>query len=107
MKRLETDGYKVMSTPMSPEDDNKYAVDFLIYQNGQLICGVQIKSENYHKSHLGIVHSTIKTNERKNEKFVRDYGVPVFYAFYKRVESNDCALADETVIEEIENLLQK
>lgn len=105
VQKLRENGYNVKTDKLSPKDDNKYAVDFLFYNKDRLICGVQVKSENYHKSNQQIVQDTIKMNLRKNEKFTEEYGVPVLYAFYKRINSTTCILADDAIVEDIERLI--
>lgn len=105
VKKLKDDGFQVKVDKLSPKDDNKYAVDFFLYSEEQLICGIQVKSENYHKSNQQIVQDTIKMNSKKNERFSEEYGVPVLYAFYKRINSTTCVLADDDVVEDVERLL--
>lgn len=83
-KRLKNFGYQIELRPLSPENDNKYAVDYLLYYSDKLICGVQVKSCNYHKSKQNIVKQTIIENENKNRLFTSIFRVPVHYVYYKR-----------------------
>ena len=76
-------GYNIKLKPLKPEDDNKYAVDYKLYYADKLICGVQVKSCNYHKSNQDIVKKTISSNEKKNQLFTSLYHVPVHYIYYK------------------------
>ena len=103
--RLRAAGHSVRMEKLSPKDDNKYAVDFLLFINNRLLCGVQVKSENYIKSNKLIVQNTIKMNKKKNKKFEEDFGVPVKYAFYKRVGFSECVLVNNDIVQTIENLI--
>ena len=103
VRLLDESGCPVVAEGLSPENDNKYAVDFLLYHGGKLVCGLQVKSENYLKSKQGIVSQTIDHNHQKNERFTSVYGVPVKYAFYRRVGEQHF-LVNEDVIVEIKSL---
>jgi len=63
--------------------DYKYAVDYELKKNGELICGIQIKP----KSYLGNVPYLIKAqnaNLRKNRLYTDEFGVPVYNVISKR-----------------------
>lgn len=102
---LEKDGYHTTTRHMSPCDDNKYAVDFLLYDDETLVCGLQIKPHTYYKSDLPIVKDTIKTNEKKNTMFVEKYRVPVEYLYYRRMPSHEYRLIKNGAVERTEKLL--
>jgi hypothetical protein len=84
IKHLKRLGYSARLESLKPEDDNKYAVDYLLYYADELICGVQVKSCNYHKSKQDIVSRTIVQNTKKNELFTSVFKVPVHYVYYRR-----------------------
>lgn len=56
--------------------DYNYAVDFFMYYNGTLICGIQIKPESYTEFNTNTKEAW-KANKVKNEKFTEIYNVPV------------------------------
>jgi hypothetical protein len=59
------------------EFDHLYAVDYLMYKNKQLVCGIQIKPQSY-MSKVPYVNKAKKTNERKNSRFKEKYDRPVW-----------------------------
>lgn len=81
---MRKNGYNIQQVSVSGEDDNKYAVDRLEYINGRLSFAIQIKSVNYLRSGRNIVSNTKIHNHQKNDKFVKEMGVPVLYIFYDR-----------------------
>lgn len=103
--KLKECGFPVKMDKLSPKEDNKYAVDFLLYYKDRLICGVQVKSENYLKSKQKIVQDTIETNKKKNKIFSEVYGVPVQYAYYRRIASAEYKLINNP-INDIKLLIQ-
>ncbi|MBC8345578.1 MAG: MjaI family restriction endonuclease [Candidatus Marinimicrobia bacterium] len=68
--------------------DHQYAVDYLMYRNKVLICGIQIKPQSY-MSKAPYVSKAKNANERKNSKFKEKYDRPVWDIISK---SNGCIL---------------
>ena len=61
--------------------DNKYAVDFEIYQGGTLLLGVQIKPTTYRDScNPGVIRDK-KTNQIKNQAYHNEFGANVLYLY--------------------------
>lgn len=63
--------------------DHIYAVDYEIFKNGNLICGIQIKPNSYTFSTPYILKAKA-ANQRKNELYQNDFGAPVFDLIAKR-----------------------
>ena len=99
------DNFEIGVKQLSPEDDNKYAVDFLIYYNGVLICGMQVKSVNYEKSETPILLKTKETNHKKNQMFSKEFGVPVQYVYYERKSPDEYEIANLDIVSVIEKML--
>jgi len=57
--------------------DHKYAVDYEVYQNSMLICGIQIKPKSYTYS-TPYVNKARKANQQKNAHYFQEFGKPVF-----------------------------
>lgn len=73
----------------SKENDNKYAVDYILaYQNTD-ICGIQLKSIYYKTNNSPILMQTKAMNLKKNKKFTEEYNIPVITCFYERVFVNN------------------
>ena len=65
----------------TPEEDEKYAVDGLVYSDSKMLCGIQIKPQSY-KGNANFLLKAKEINNHKNEAFSREYKVPVFYVYY-------------------------
>ena len=59
------------------EFDFNYAVDYEIYFNGQLICGIQIKPKSYTYNTPYILKAR-RANLAKNTKYYEEFNAPVF-----------------------------
>lgn len=84
---------------LSPKDDNKYAVDYILQKDGINICGIQVKSTNYRDSNRNILRRTKAVNKKKNSKFMEKYNIPVYYIYYKRTHSG--IAADQLSLDEV------
>lgn len=72
--------------------DNNYAVDYEVYYNNELICGLQIKPTSYNESNANYIMQAKKTNLEKNLKYIEIYNVPVITItsdIYGNITSND------------------
>ena len=102
---LKKDKYEITVKPLSPYEDNKYAVDFFVYCEEGLVCGIQIKPSTYYKSNQSVVKKTIEDNKNKNKGFVEKYKAPVEYVYYERPSMNEYYLIDNDVLTRIKKLV--
>lgn len=72
-------------SPANSECDNKYSVDIMCSKNGSLAAGIQVKPESYRNA----PNWQVKADKNKNEKFVKQYGVPVKYLYYTIKKKGD------------------
>jgi hypothetical protein len=72
---------KLVST--SGEKDYKYGVDYELYENEELICGLQIKPITYKSSKSRAVQKARNANKRKNILYKQDFGKDVCYVYSK------------------------
>lgn len=68
---------KLVFKSISAQKDFEYGVDYLIYYDKNLICGLQIKPLSY-RSTKSYVERAKAANKAKNEKFSSIYRVSVF-----------------------------
>ena len=59
------------------EFDMEYAVDYEIYYNNKLLCGIQIKPPSYETSNAEYILRAKKCNKEKNTKYKEKFGVEV------------------------------
>ena len=57
--------------------DYKYAVDYELYRNGDLISAIQIKPKSY-RMNAPYIQKVRNANRYKNEEYFNKYGVRVF-----------------------------
>jgi len=62
----------------SGNDDFDYAIDFEMFDNNKLLCGLQIKPSSYDSSDADYLVRARKNNEEKNRKYEQKFNVPVF-----------------------------
>ena len=105
LELLAKDGYKATVKHMTPQEDNKYAVDFLLCDGETPVCGLQIKPDTYRKSTLYAVQEAIKMNNKKNTMFIEKYRIPVEYVYYKKTEPYVYRLVNNGVLKNVESLL--
>lgn len=85
--------------PTTGEDDYKYAVDYEVYLNNQLVAGLQIKPLSYQNSKLSAVKTVKKANELKNQAYTEKFQVPVLYVY----SSGKGFIYNQEVLEELKN----
>lgn len=61
--------------------DTKYAVDFEVFHENELICAIQVKSMKYKNNNSNILIETKKYNNTKNQLYTKKFGVEVHYVF--------------------------
>lgn len=66
--------------------DYQYAVDYQLFMNNSLICGIQIKPASYINSKAPYVLTAKAANKRKNTDYTNNFGVPVFDIVFERGE---------------------
>jgi len=101
IEKLEKEGYSVLLIDTLGSFDYEYAVDFEVYWDGRIICGLQIKPESY-RSNKAYIEKAHKINVKKNEEYTKKYGRLVFYVYSnsKGEISNSDVISQ--IIEEIE-----
>lgn len=57
--------------------DHRYAVDYEIFKNGKLVCGIQIKPKSYLYRNP-YINAARRANQYKNEQYLQKFGKPVF-----------------------------
>lgn len=67
----------------SPNDDERYAVDGFLFEENEMLCGIQIKPQSY-RTDSETVEKARKINEKKNETFSKTFRIPVFYVYYDK-----------------------
>ena len=85
----------------SGEFDFTYAVDFMLYNNNMLICGVQIKPKSYTYNSPYLDRAKV-ANFKKNKRFSSEFNVPVFTV----ISSKKGEISDGSVLLKIRSLLK-
>lgn len=57
--------------------DLDYAVDYEMFYNGKLLCGIQIKPSSYENSDAEYIRRAKRCNAEKNAKYTEIFNVPV------------------------------
>ena len=81
--------------------DYNYAVDFEVYYEGKIICGLQIKPPSYKNKKNDYIENAHATNVAKNEKYTEKYNRPVFYVY----SNQNGYISNEEILIEIKKLL--
>ncbi len=68
----------------SGEADYAFAVDYEVYADGRLLCGLQVKPVSYATSQATYVVNARAANKRKNAHYFEKFGVPVFDVLYEK-----------------------
>ncbi len=80
--------------------DHKYAVDYEIYNQKTLVCGIQIKPKSYTFNTPYLIKAKY-ANAQKNKKYTEDYEKPVFYI----ISSGKGFIYNDEVLDKIADLL--
>ncbi len=83
--------------------DHRYAVDYELLLNGQLVAGIQIKPRSYQMGKQRYLTKAREANQRKNEEYKRHYGCPV----YDVISTADGSLLNTEVLELIREAIQR
>ena len=81
--------------------DYSYAVDYEIYQDSDLICGIQIKPKSYN-GNASYLKKAKKSNENKNLVYSNEFGRDVYYI----ISSHKGEIINKEIIENIRVLLE-
>ncbi|ADO59994.1 MjaI family restriction endonuclease [Paenibacillus polymyxa] len=65
------------------EADYKYAIDYEMCLEGRLVCALQIKPMSYEKGFSPEIMKAKRANKAKNDLYVKENGVPVYYVYSK------------------------
>lgn len=80
IKHFNQKGYEISFIDTSGAFDYAYGVDFEVYYEGSIVCGLQIKPESY-KSNKSYLEIAKKINENKNAKYKAKFGRNVHYIY--------------------------
>lgn len=61
--------------------DKEYAVDFELYFDGEIICGIQVKPESYNNKDISYLKEAMDLNEKKNNEYTKKFKRPVYYVY--------------------------
>ena len=64
--------------------DYEYAVDYQLFKDKKLICGIQIKPNSYNHSRAPYVLNAKAANQRKNANYSTEFCVPVYNVFFEK-----------------------
>jgi len=70
------------------EKDHEYCIDAEMYQNGNLVLGIQIKPISYKKMNTTYQQRAKENHKAKNDKYAEDYA-PYIYIYYDKDEIVD------------------
>lgn len=87
---------------ISPQEDFKYAVDFELFKDNELVYGIQIKPPSY-MANKPYLEKAKKANYFKNQKYKNDKGVDVLYVY----SETDGKILNEEVMSLIKSLFIK
>lgn len=74
-------GYEVLIIDTTGQFDYEYGVDFELYYDGRIVCGIQIKPESYNKGDADYLQKAKEINAEKNTKYKNKFGRNVHYIY--------------------------
>lgn len=77
-------GYPITLIDTLGQFDSNFAIDFELYYNGTIYCGLQIKPNSYNGSKASdtkYINDAKKLNNIKNNNYTNKYGRAVYYIF--------------------------
>lgn len=83
--------------------DAKYAVDFELYLEGVLVCGIQVKPPSYLSGTTPEIVEIKTVNEEKNKLYTDKYGAKVHYVYSKINGTIENISVIEDIILQIKN----
>ena len=98
IKLLRTKYPKLQFKSTSGDFDHKYAVDYQVYFDSKLICGIQIKPKSY-TYNTPYINKAKLGNRRKFQEYSKDFSVPVLTIISKTngevIPTKDSTILDE------------
>lgn len=82
--------------------DAGYAVDFELYYEGNIYCGLQIKPKTYENKEISYIKDAHNLNVIKNQKYETKYNRKVFYIY----SSQNGYIYNNDILGDIMNLLK-
>lgn len=80
--------------------DYNYAVDFEVYVEGNIVCGIQIKPKSYMNQNISYIKEAHEKNTFKNKKYEDKFNRKVFYIY----SSQNGYIHNSEVLKELEQL---
>ena len=87
---------------VSGKFDSKYAVDFELYCDGEILCGIQIKPESYMNQKTGYIYKSHQLNLVKNKIYKDKFNRDVYYIY----SSHEGNILNKEVLSEINNIIK-
>lgn len=94
--------YDVLIIDTSAKFDYTYGIDFEIYHEGNVICGLQIKPESYLKNNI-LLTSVKSINDQKNKEYKVKYKRDIIYIY----SDYNGDIKNKNSIEDIMQLIKK
>lgn len=87
---------------VSGKFDAKYAVDYEVYYDGSIVCGLQIKPESYIDQKTSYIYKSHKINVSKNENYNKKYNREVLYVY----STQEGIVINKDVLDSLEKIVQ-
>ena len=81
INQFDKKGYEILIIDTTGQFDYEYGVDFELYYDGRIICGIQIKPESYSKGDADYLQKAKEINEEKNNKYKSKFNRNVHYIY--------------------------
>lgn len=94
-------GYPIALIDTTGKFDTSYAVDFELYYDGKILCGIQVKPPTY-QSDTPYLQKAKELNENKNHKYFKEFNRPVIYIYSEQngiIVNNDALVNIINIIE--------
>lgn len=85
------------------ERDYKYGIDYEVFQEGKLVCALQVKPKSYLNGKSDAILTAKKANKNKNRLYTEETGIPVLYVY----SEHDGRVSNSEVLNQITELLKK
>lgn len=81
MNLITKKGYEIDIINTSGKFDTKYAVDFEICYEGNIVCGLQVKPKSYANDNFEYLAEAKEMNKVKNDLYIKDFNRKIFYIY--------------------------
>ncbi len=108
LKNLKNKDIAITLIDTQGEFDNKYAVDFEVYYKGCIICGIQVKPNNYRLSNAPYLLTARAINTAKNNLYTQKFDREVLYVYSdtpKTKSNKNYEICNTEIYEQIEQLI--